>query len=70
MFMYAVWAFTIGAIWAILPSRELGMYDNEALFPFVIIGAAVPLAIALVLILLMRRPQPREAPAEGEAQAA
>ncbi len=61
MFMYAVWAFTIGAIWAILPSRELGMYDNEALFPFVIIGAAVPLAIALALILLMKRPRVRGA---------
>ena len=63
MFLTIVWPLAMGAIWGISSLLPFELDDDAALFPFVIIGTAVPLAVALALILLMNRPRVRGAEA-------
>ena len=51
----AVWALTMGVIWELFARPPFGLDDDAAVYPFVIIGAVIPLAIALALILRMNR---------------
>ena len=53
-----VWVITTGFIWEILTRPPLELEDTATIYPFVIVGATLPLAIALIVILLMKRPQP------------
>ena len=60
-FLATFWGLATWILWRLSALSANGFDDDAALFPFVIIGAAVPLAVALALILLMNRPRVRGA---------